>query len=197
VPPSDVELLAALLESITPAARLLDHYQTLQRLERAGIAEWAAVAKIDRARAERIAAALALGRRLATKTGPPEQPLRTIQQVWRRFAPRVGGETRECFWAIALDAQLRVAAEVQVAVGSLTAVHVHPREAFRALVGAGAAAALFVHNHPSGDPTPSRDDLRLSARLVKAGALLGIGVVDHVVVTGDAFASALPRRKRA
>ena len=188
---SDVELLGALLESMTPAARLMDRFGTLARLERAGVAELSSVAQIDRERAQRIQAALALGRRLASERGPPEQPVVSPEDVWRRFGPRLAGEMRETFWALALDARLRVTAELQIAVGALTGVEFHGREAFRALVAEGAAAALFVHNHPSGDPTPSEEDRRLTTRLVAAGELLGIRVVDHVVVARDGFASAL------
>jgi DNA repair protein RadC len=92
---------------------------------------------------------------------------------------------------LALDCKLRLQGEVRVAIGAANRVDVDLREAFRALVLERAVAALFVHNHPSGDPTPSADDYRLSKRLVAAGQVLGIRVVDHVIIGRDGYASAL------
>jgi DNA repair protein RadC len=86
---------------------------------------------------------------------------------------------------LALDAKHRVISEHEIARGTLTNVEVHPRELFRALVRDGAAAALLVHNHPSGDPEPSGEDRRLCTRLVVAGRLLGITVLDFVIVGGQ------------
>jgi len=195
---SDVELLAIVLDlqSIVPAAALLDRLGSLARIERAGVAELVSTPGIDRPRAERILAALALGRRLAAEPRERQGPLRTAEDVWRRFGARVAGAECEHFWALALDARLHVIAEREIAMGSANAVAFFGRDAFRALVAEGAVAAIFVHNHPSGDPTPSETDRELSARLVEGGRLLGIRVIDHVVVTRDHYASALLRVAR-
>jgi len=88
-----------------------------------------------------------------------------------------------------LDGRHRVMSESQVSQGTLTASLVHPREVFRAAVRAAAAAIVLVHNHPSGDPSPSREDRDVTARLVAAGELIGIQVVDHVVVADAGYYS--------
>src|SRR4029450_7894801 len=87
----------------------------------------------------------------------------------------------EEFWALALDVRHRLQFELCVARGSLTGVEVHPREVFRPLIRSSAAAVIFCHNHPSGDPTPSRQDIELTSRLREVGELCGIAVLDHVV----------------
>jgi DNA repair protein RadC len=186
----NVELLGQLLGSIRPATELIHRFGSLARIERAGIAEMIA-AGIDRAAAERIRAALALGRRLCIERAQTAEPLRTAEDVWRRFAPRLQSEIREHFWAVALDSQMRVLAETEIAVGWATGVAFLARDAFRMLVAEAAVSALFLHNHPSGDPTPSDHDRTLTTQLISAGELLGIRVIDHVVVAHGGYASAL------
>ena len=115
------------------------------------------------------------------------------EQVQERFSSLLLAEKREHFYALAMNAKGIVEGEFLVAIGSLTSVHVTPREAFRPLVIAAAAQAIFVHNHPSGDPTPSRQDIALTECLFQAGALLGIRVVDHVIVARDGFVSMAAR----
>jgi DNA repair protein RadC len=195
----DVDLLTILLglDTMAPAAALLDRFGSLARIERAGVAELMSIKRIDRGRAERLLAALALGRRLAAEPCSRDGPMRMAVDVWRRFGARVAGETREHFWVLALDRQLRLVAEREIAMGSASAVTFCGRDAFRVLVAESAAAAIFVHNHPSGNPAPSEEDRQLSAQLCEAGVLLGIHVVDHVIVTRDGYASALPHAARA
>lgn len=97
----------------------------------------------------------------------------------------VGSDEREHFVAFRLDARSKVKGYTEVSVGTLTASLVHPREVFRAAIVAGAAAIVIAHNHPSGDATPSPEDKATTNRLVKAGALIGIQVLDHVIVSTD------------
>jgi DNA repair protein RadC len=102
----------------------------------------------------------------------------------------IGGNDREEFVALLLDAKHKVVAVHSVAVGSLTMAIVHPREVFKAAIMANASAVIVAHNHPSGDPTPSQEDRQLTARLVAAGELIGITVLDHVIVgEGERFYS--------
>lgn len=91
-------------------------------------------------------------------------------------------EPQETFVSLALNARNQVIEETEIARGTLTNCPVHPREVFRALIRANAAACILAHNHPSGNPEPSPDDLSLTRRLVRAGALLGIPVLDHVII---------------
>jgi DNA repair protein RadC len=98
----------------------------------------------------------------------------------------IGNADRESFWALHLDARHKIVDIDKVATGSLTGVEVHPREVFRGALLGGAESMIFVHNHPSADPTPSRQDGELTQRLKSVGELVGIQVLDHIVVGGSA-----------
>lgn len=111
----------------------------------------------------------------------PDIPLTNSSQVADLFA-HLRQETREVFATIHLDSKNRLLCVETVSVGSLSAAIVHPREVFKAALLSSAAALVLVHNHPSGDPTPSREDLELTQRLKEAGELLGIRVLDHVII---------------
>ena len=105
-------------------------------------------------------------------------------------APQLRGLDREHFWALVLNTRNQLLRTVEVSVGSLNASIVHPRELFKEAVRVSAASVVVVHNHPSGDPTPSGADIQLTRRLVKAGDVLGIELLDHVVIgDGGGFAS--------
>ena len=110
--------------------------------------------------------------------------LRCPQDVAAYLLPRFGAGSVERFGVVLLDTKHRVLRATVLSVGTLDASLVHPREVFGAAAAAGAAALVLFHNHPSGDPTPSADDVALTARLVDAGELMGIDVVDHLVL-GD------------
>jgi DNA repair protein RadC len=95
----------------------------------------------------------------------------------------------EQFWTVLLDGKHRVIREVMVSQGTLNSSPVHPREVFSPAMRHSAAAVVFIHNHPSGDPTPSADDLAITSRLCEVGRMVGISVVDHVVIGDGAFTS--------
>jgi DNA repair protein RadC len=106
----------------------------------------------------------------------------SAEDVIKGLPPELPIAEQESFWALMLDAKNRVTSRVEVAKGSLTRCEVVLRDAFREAVRANARAVIFAHNHPSGDPTPSADDDRLTARLREAGTMLGVVVLDHVIV---------------
>ncbi len=137
----------------------------------------------------RVQAAVELGRR--TLVGPVEdrQPLQTARQAALFLLPRFGAYPVERFGVMLLDAKLRLIRVELVSVGSSDTSIAHPREVFREAVTVGAAAVIAFHNHPSGDPTPSADDLRLTRRLVRAGEILGVTVVDHLVLADSRYYS--------
>jgi len=140
------------------------------------------------ARASRLVAAFELGRRALVQ--PAETaPIRGPGDVYNYLWPRLNGCMQEAFWVLALDARNMVTGEIEISRGSLTGVEVHPREVFRPLIRHAAAAAVVAHNHPSGDPTPSEPDLAVTRRLRRAGDLLGIPVIDHVVIGAGGFSS--------
>jgi DNA repair protein RadC len=120
--------------------------------------------------------------------------IRGPDDVARVVGPKLRQETREHFLVLLLNARHEVMGRETVSVGSLNASIVHPREVFRPAVVASAAATVLVHNHPSGDPEPSEEDLSISKRLVEAGELLGISVLDHVIVASRGVVSLRARQ---
>lgn len=102
---------------------------------------------------------------------------------------KIGNKKKEHFMIVCLDSRNRVIKDASVSVGTLNASLVHPREAFSEAINANAASVIFAHNHPSGDPEPSEDDLAITKRLTEAGKLLGIEVLDHIIVTKSGFLS--------
>jgi DNA repair protein RadC len=120
--------------------------------------------------------------------------IRGPDDVARVVGPRLRKETREHFLVLLLNARHEVMGRETVSVGSLNASIVHPREVFRPAVVGSAAAVVLVHNHPSGDPEPSEEDLSITKRLVEAGELLGISVLDHVIVASRGVVSLRARQ---
>ena len=139
--------------------------------------------------ATRVCAALELGRRLA-REGPLERSrIRGPGDVYERCAPALRDLVQEEFRVLLLNAQHAVTRELLVTRGILDASVVHPREVFRAAIRAGSASLIVAHNHPSGDPTPSPEDLAITRRLCTAGALIGIDVVDHIIIGDNVYVS--------
>ena len=116
-------------------------------------------------------------------------PVRSPRDVFDLMAPYAAREVAETFWLVVLDAQHRASEPIAITRGILNSALVHPREVFRAAIVAGAAALVLVHNHPSGDPTPSSDDRAITNQLVAAGRLLDIPVHDHVILGAGRYAS--------
>lgn len=127
------------------------------------------------------------GEAVPTASSPPA--LRCSAEVYRLLGPALSRKKQERFLVVALDARNRTIAKHLVAVGSLAACVVHPREVFAPLIRDRAAAAILVHCHPSGDPTPSPEDIELTERLTKAGQMLGIIVLDHIVIGKEGYYS--------
>ena len=142
------------------------------------------------ASAARLLGSLELSRRAALRTPGQRPTVSQAEDVARLCGPQLRGSDREHFWALALNTKNQLLRIFEVSVGSLNASIVHPRELFKEAVRLSAASLVVVHNHPSGDPTPSGADIQLTRRLVKAGDVLGIEVLDHVIVGDpDEFAS--------
>jgi DNA repair protein RadC len=193
---SDPELLAIVLGSgaaglnvIEVAQGLLARAGGLAGLVQASLDELRDQTGVGMARGAAVLAALELGRRSVGERPARGRKIGSAADVWTHLRARLSNRAVEEFWALALDVRHRVLWEACLARGSLTGVEVHPRDAFRPLIRAGAAAVIFCHNHPSGDPSPSRQDLDLTVRLRDVGELCGIAVLDHVVVGTDGFTS--------
>jgi DNA repair protein RadC len=162
---------------------------SLHKLAGRPAAAWARIAGVGRAKAARVAAALELGRRLGVERDPPPERIRQPGDVHRRYAARLRDLAVEEFHVLALGSQSQVLADLLITRGILNSSLVHPREVFRAAIAEAAAGIIVVHNHPSGDPTPSADDRAVTRQLVEAGRLLDVPVYDHVIVGGDRYVS--------
>ena len=203
---SDAQLIALLLRTgaagpggsaVDVGAGLLAAHGSVAGLDRATLRELCGARGLGPAKAASLKAALELGRRLMAGPGRPRVRLSSSREVAEAFTPRLFNLPREVFIAVLLNARNEVIREITVAVGCLTGSLVHPREVFQPAVRDSAAAVILVHNHPSGDPTPSPEDVQLTERLVEAGRILGIRVLDHVVVAHGGYASLMDRPIRA
>ncbi|MCL2504370.1 MAG: DNA repair protein RadC [Coriobacteriia bacterium] len=137
------------------------------------------------ATAARLLAAVEMGRRMRSTSSNRRMTVTTPEDVAGVCEPRLRGLDREHFLALALNSKNRLLRVIEISIGSLNASIVHPRELFKGAVRLSAASIIAVHNHPSGDPTPSGADISLTRRIVKAGDVLGIDVLDHVIIGTD------------
>jgi DNA repair protein RadC len=187
----DNELVALILGSGRPRTSALSVANELLRarggihgLVRATTEDLAQVAGIGVAKAAQVIAAVELGRRTLAHSPRARVQLRTPREAATFLLPAFGARSTEQFGVVLLDSKHRVVRTSIVAVGTLNSTAVQPRDVYReALLGAAAAIVVF-HNHPSGDPTPSLDDVELTRRLTAAGLLMGIDLVDHIIL-GD------------
>ena len=173
------------LGALTAANELLQAHGGLHGLARSSCDELSRLPGIGPAKAARLVAAVELGRRTLMQAPAVRVHFRTPRDAAAHLLPAFGSRPVEQFGVVLLDTRHRVLKTTVVAVGTLNATIVEPRDVFREAIVGGAAAIVAFHNHPSGDPQPSPDDAMLTKRLVAAGALMGIDVVDHVVL-GDA-----------
>ena len=172
------------------AERILAHAQgSLRRLAALEPGTLEALPGVGAATAARVLAALELGRRAAVEE-PAERPrIQGPGDVWLRMGPRLRDLAQEEFHALLLDTRHRVLREALVTRGTLDASLVTPREVLRLALIEGAAAVILVHNHPSGDPTPSPDDRAVTRQIAEAGRAIGIPILDHVILGDGRFAS--------
>lgn len=197
---STCELLSVLLAPGArrrPAGRtaqsLLSHYGSLRALASAGVRELHLERGLGRATAERVATAFAVGRRLHGERLPRGRLLKASAEIFDCFHERLRDLRKERFISVLLDGKNRVIREDLVSEGILTASLVHPREVFAPAIRESAGGVVLVHNHPSGDPEPSAEDLEVTRRLCAVGELVGIRVLDHVVVGDGSYVSFLER----
>lgn len=193
---TDAELLAIMLRTGTPeasalelAAHTINFFGGLTQLVRAGVEELSSIKGIGPAKAAQVKAAMELGRRAALsragerpRVSSPEDAALLVMEEMRHL-------DREHFCALFLNTKNQVIAREKISVGTLNSSTVHPRELFKGAVLKSAAALILVHNHPSGDPTPSREDLEVTRRLREAGEIMGIEVLDHIIIGDNKFTS--------
>jgi DNA repair protein RadC len=195
---SETELLAIILRNgnastgesaIDHARLLLNRFGGLKGLDDAASSEIAAVKGIGPAKVAQLKACLEIGRRIGSQKWETGQPLHSAEDVFRHFRENLGREKREFFYVVLLNNKNRKIREVKVSEGSLTASLVHPREVYNPVIRESAAGVIFVHNHPSGDPAPSAEDIDITKRLKEVGEVMGVRVLDHVVIGHDRYFS--------
>ena len=187
---SDIDLLSMVLGSAVLASSLPT---TSSRLSDLGQADLLSLPRFGQGRAAQVLALVELSRRITSRPLARGQAIHCGEQVAAAYGPRLSSRRQEVFVALALDGKHCVIAERELFRGTLSSVEVHPRELVRELIRDGAAAALLLHNHPSGDPEPSAEDGVLCRRLCRAGQLLGITVLDFIIVAGKGFVSFVER----
>ena len=187
---SEAQLLAIIIRNgragrtaVDLGRELLQSFGSLAGIEQAGIKEICTVNGIGPAKAAEIKAAIELGRRYQ-KPSLAGASFCSSQDVASFYQPRMKDLKRETFRCALLDTKNKIIREEIVSIGSLSASIVHPRDTFKAAIRESAAAVIFIHNHPSGDIRPSQEDILLTRRLVQAGDVLGIQVLDHIII-GD------------
>ena len=188
---TDGQLLAVLLgtghvgeSALDLGVSLLTRHGGLSGLGRRSIRDLCAIPGIGPAKAALLIAALEVGKRATSAPLTSGQRITSSEDVFQHYRPLMRGLRREIFKVILLDGKNAIITDVTVSEGSLTLSIVHPREAFVPAVKESAAAVIFVHNHPSGDPEASPEDRALTRRLVSVGEIMGIRVLDHVII-GD------------
>ena len=195
---SNAELLAILLRTGTSkqsvlgiADEVLAHYKErgIAGMVHMAPAELAAIRGIGMAKAATIVAAVELGRRLAVRTAEQIQVVHGPEDAAQFAMPRFRFEQKEHFAVMLLNTKNHILGLKEVSMGSLQASVVHPREVFRAAIDYAAASMILLHNHPSGDPSPSREDIAVTQRLVKAGRIMDIPVLDHIILGDCRFLS--------
>jgi len=175
--------------STAAARRLMRYFGSLQGLAYASKEEMRAAGKISEKQAAALFLALELGREACSSPLRAGERFSSSRELYHRYKARFFSARREYFFSLQLNSKNQLIREVLVSVGSLNVSVVHPREVFSFAVRDSTAAIILLHNHPSGDPAPSREDRDCTKRLVHAGKILGIRVLDHIVIGHDGYYS--------
>ncbi len=197
---SNSELLAIMLRTgisnnshsrsaLDLAKALLSKYKHLNELLDVSASELTKVKGIGRAKACQIIASLELGRRALSEKNGNNVRFRCSEEVANYYIPLLKSLKREQFRILLLNIKNKLIKEVLISMGSLSSSIVHPREVLKPAIQASASALIFIHNHPSGDPQPSMDDIEITRRLVKSCAIMGIEALDHIIVADSGYFS--------
>jgi DNA repair protein RadC len=164
------------------SARLLQYFESVQDLAKASVEEIRLAGRLSQMQAESLYCALQLGSRICSTPLQPGERFSNSRDLYQRYRARFFAAQKEHFYSLHLNSKNQLIREVLISIGSLSTSIVHPREVFAPAVRDGTAALIFMHNHPSGDPSPSREDRECTRRLIHAGQILGIRILDHVVL---------------
>lgn len=197
---SEAHLLAIILRTggggksaIDLAIEILNSFGDLKKIENASPGEFASFKGMGNAKIAQIKAAFELGKRLLEEPHGKGPVFSSGHDVYLYYQQRLKNLKKEVFRCSMLDAKNRIFKDCRISEGTLTNSLIHPREAFRDAIKESAAFVIFVHNHPSGDPSPSREDILITERLVNAGELIGIKVLDHVVIGDEKYTSMMEK----
>jgi len=173
---------------VVTAQKIMSQFGSLQKLAEASIEELTSIKGIGPAKATQLKAVFEIGRRISSQIPSyKSKELTDPKKVYQLIKSKIKNHHKEHFYMIALNS--RNYSITEVSIGSLTASIVHPREVFAEAIKNKAASVIFVHNHPSGDPEPSEDDLETTKQLTEAGKILGIEVADHIIITQNNYFS--------
>jgi len=193
---TDAELLGIILvkgyqgkTSVEAAKDLLSETKSLRKLDSLSYPEMSSVKGIGLAKFAQIKAALEIGKRLLRETNLPKKKIHSASDLVNYYEPCMRGLKKEKFKAILLDVKNKIIKDIDISVGSLTESIVHPREVLKEIIKESAASVIFLHNHPSGESNPSKNDLDITDRLVEACNIIGIKVLDHIILGEDNYFS--------
>lgn len=194
---SNSELLAILIGSgskgfsaLDAAKELLDLAGSINKLPELTISKIKKIKGLGDARAITLLAAIELSRRIKSEV-IYKKPITSAEMLAKKYIPRFYGVKQETVLAILLDTKKRIIKDVNVSMGTLDSSIAHPRDIFRQAIENNAAAIVLMHNHPSGNPEPSHNDIAVTKKLIESGKLVGIPIIDHIIIGGDTFFSLL------
>ncbi|MBI2430000.1 MAG: DNA repair protein RadC [Ignavibacteriales bacterium] len=199
---SDSELLAILINTgsgkqsaVDLARKLLQEYKSLRTLSGLSVGDLKQrkFKGIGKVKAIVLAAAFEIARRLASTSKEERTPIRTPEDVAKRYIAELRDLKQEVFMVVCLSSSNRIIQERTITKGLLNSSLTHPREVFREAILENAASVILLHNHPSGNLEPSREDIQITKQLVEAGKIIGISVQDHIIIGGDNFTSMMER----
>ncbi len=194
---SNCELIAILLKtgttklsSLQLAEKVINqNAEGLRSLANITLEELMSIDGIGQAKAATLVAAIELGKRLSLSEAMERGKISCVEDVVNIFMEKMRYLKQEIFEVLMMDTKGNIISKENISVGDLNSSIVHPREAFKSAIKKSAAAVIFIHNHPSGDPSPSSEDISITKRLIEAGNILGISVLDHIVIGDGVFVS--------
>lgn len=196
---SEAELLAILIRTGTRkrtavdlAKKLLSDFENLERLASRSAADLRQQLRelgLGLAKASTIVAAFELGRRALASRADKKEPIHSPDDIAQRFIPMLREMKKEVFLVILLDSANHIIRHVKISDGILNSSLVHPREVFRPAIAEPAAAIVLLHNHPSGNPEPSSEDIQITRQLIEVSKVMGIPIHDHIIVAGTGYTS--------
>lgn len=195
---SDAELLAIIIRSgskgnsaIDIGRHMIERYSNLTGLVSCDFSEFKNFKGLGPAKAVTLAAAFEIGRRFLAEPYEHKNRISQPEDIAKFYIPRLRGEKTEFFRTLLLNSSNHIFRELVISQGTLNASIVHPREVFKTAISESAASIILLHNHPSGNPEPSKEDIQITRQLVSAGDIIGIKVYDHIIIAGEKYRSFL------